>query len=405
MRLAHIPRRYAAALLLSALCACAVVPRAASAAVLDGDFIDGVKVGTRPDYREIGPDLYIPAGQLSTIDGRELWSRDSEARHAMASTTKIMTAVVVLEHAGLDEVVSVGRTETTVGESGMRLRAGERLTVRELLEGLLIQSGNDAGVALAIHVGGSVDGFVRMMNEKAVQLDLANTHYMNPHGLDAAEHFTSAQDLTALTRYAMQKPEFRRIVAIYETNVVTEKYTHKLKSHNLMLKQYEGAKGVKTGWTNDAGYCIVVAAERGDIELVGTVLGAASEQGRFGQATRLMDWGFRHYQMADVVREGTRTGNVRVTEYVERTVPTVAAETTRAPVFAPAGPVKTRIDLPETVDAPVERGQRIGTITAYQGDRMLAQVPLVADKDIPEPTVWQKIGFFFTRIWKGIFGT
>lgn len=378
---------------------------AVSATVLDGDYIDGVKVADRPDFRETGPDLYIPAGQLSTIDGRELWARDPESRRAMASTTKIMTAVVVLENAGLDEVVTVGTPELRVGESSMGLRAGERITVRELLEGLLIQSGNDGSVALAVHVGGSVEGFVKMMNDKAAKLDLANTHFLNSHGLDMPGHFTSAQDLTALTRYAMQDPEFRRIVAIYQTRVVTEKYTHTLTSHNLMLKQYEGAEGVKTGWTNEAGYCMVVAAKRGDIELVGVVLGAASEAGRFGQATRLLDWGFRHYQMVDVVTAGDRTGNVRVSDYVERTVPTEAAETTRSPVFDIAGPVKRRIDLPPDVRAPVKKGQRVGTVTAYQGDRLLAQVPVVAAKDIPAPTIWQRIGFFFIRLWRGIFGT
>lgn len=391
--------------MLAVVALCAAVASPAAAAVLDGDYIGGEKVAGHVDLRAAGPDLYIPAGQLTTLDGRELWARDSEARRAMASTTKIMTAVVVIEHGGLDDLVTVDKPVLKVGESTMGLRAGERITVRNLLEGMLIQSGNDAAMALAIHVGGSVDGFVKLMNEKAKRLDLVNTHYLNPHGLDVPGHYISAQDLSSLTLYAMRMPEFRRIVGIYQTRVVTEKYTHVLTSHNLMLKQYEGSEGVKTGWTDEAGYCIVSAAKRGDVELVATVLGAASEAGRFGQATRLLDWGFRHYHPVTVMEAGTRAGNVRVSDYVERTVPTESSETTHVAVFDLAGPVRRRIDLPKEVPAPVSRGQRIGTMTFYQGDRLLVQVPVVAAKDIPAPTIWQRMGFFFIRLWRGIFGT
>jgi D-alanyl-D-alanine carboxypeptidase (penicillin-binding protein 5/6) len=376
----------------------------AQAAVLDGDVVGGTKVGERSELRGLAPDLYIPAGQLSTMDGRDLWDRDVEARRSMASTTKMMTAVVVLENASLDEMVTVGKTGMKVGESGMGLRSGERISVRDLLEGMLIQSGNDAAMALAEHVAGSVPRFVDMMNAKAGQLDLVNTRYLNPHGLDVPGHYTSAEDLTSLARYAMRIPEFRRIVGTYKTRVVTAKYTHQLQSTNLMLKQYSGADGIKTGWTDEAGYCIVASAKRGDIELVATVLGAASEAGRFGQATRLLDWGFAHYKPTAVATAGVRTGNVRVSDYVERTVPSETSESTSVAVFDLAGPVRTRVDLKPEVSAPVVKGQRLGTMTVFQGDRLLAQVPLTAAIDVPAPTFWQSVGFFFIRVWRGIVG-
>jgi D-alanyl-D-alanine carboxypeptidase (penicillin-binding protein 5/6) len=370
---------------------------AARAAVLDGDVLGGVKVGARPELRDAAPDLYIPSGQLSTADGRDLWDRDVEARRAM-------TAVVVLENASLDDMVTVGKPDVKVGESGMGLRTGEKITVRDLLEGMLIQSGNDAAMALAVHVGGSVPRFVGMMNAKAAQLDLVNTHYLNPHGLDVPGHYTSAEDLTSLARYAMRIPEFRRIVGTYKAKVVTEKYTHQLQSTNLMLKQYSGAGGIKTGWTDEAGYCIVASAQRGGIELVATVLGAASDGGRFGQATRLLDWGFAHYRVVPIATAGVRTGNVRVSDYVERTVPSETAESTSVAVFDLAGPVRSRIDLKPEVVAPVVKGQRLGTMTVYQGDRLLAQVQLTAAADVPKPTFWQSVGFFFIRAWRGVFG-
>ncbi len=374
------------------------------AAILDEDVVGGVKVRSRPVLRLKAPDLYIPAGELTTIDGRELWSRSSSSRRAMASTTKIMAAVVVLENAGLDDEVVVGKTDLKAGESAMGLRDGERLTVRDLLEGLLIQSGNDAALALAEHVGGSVPAFVKMMNDKAALLDLVDTHYMNPHGLDVPGHYTSAADLTSLARYAMRDPEFRRIVRRYRARVRTPGYTHVLVNHNTMLKKYKGSEGIKTGWTDEAGYCVVTAARRGNVELVATVLGAASEAGRAEQATELLDWGFKHYRPVTVATAGERTGNVRVSDYIERTVPTEAAETTQVSVFDLAGPVKRRIALHPEVRAPVKRGQRLGTMTVFQGSRMLDQVPVVAAKDVAAPSFLASVGFFFVRLWNGLRG-
>lgn len=382
----------------------AALAGSANAAVLDGDLVGGVRVGERPALRDTAPDLYVPAGVLTTIDGRELWARDPEARRAMASTTKIMTAVVVLENARLDDPVTVGSTALRIGESGMNLRKGEVLTVEQLLEGLLIQSGNDAATTLAEHVGGSIDGFVAMMNAKAAALDLANTRYRNAHGLDVAGHYTSAEDLTALSRYAMGKPLFRKLVGRYTGKVVTDHYTHRLQSHNVLLKTYRGAEGIKTGWTDEAGYCVVVAARRDGVELVGTIMGAASEAGRAQQAKKLFDWGFAHYRPTRLVTAGEPAGRVRVSDYLERTVGARTAEATTVPVFDLAGPIRRRIDLKPSVPAPVTKGDPIGTMTIYQGDALLLQVPLVASADVPEPTVWQRIVFFVVRTWRAVFG-
>lgn len=381
------------------------VTASATAAVLDGDFAGGVKVGDRPALRAVSADLYIPAGVLATMDGRELWARDPEAKRAMASTTKIMTAVVVLENAELDDVVTVDRVASKVGESAMNIRPGEHFTVRQLLAGVLVQSGNDAATMLAEHVSGSVDEFVNMMNAKAKQLDMVNTHFKNPHGLDVPGHYTSAEDLTTISRYAMRIPEFRRLVGTYTMKVRSDRYTHILQNHNALLKSYKGAEGIKTGWTDEAGYCVVFAAKRGGIEFVGCVMGAASEAGRAQQAKKLLDWGFAHYKLTSVVATDEPVGRVRVSDYIERTTPAVTAEATSMPVFDLAGPVGRRIELKPSVEAPVKRGDNLGKMTIYQGDTILAQVPIVSAADIPGPTVWQRIGFFFIRTWRGIVGT
>ena len=392
-----------ASLLALVLLLASVTP--AFAAVLDADYIGGTKVGDAPALRSKSPDLYIPSGVLSTMDGRELWAREPESRRAMASTTKIMTAVVVLERADLGAMVTVDRTAAKVGESAMGLIPGEKLTIGELLKGVLVQSGNDAATLIAEAVGGSVDGFVALMNSKARQLDLINTAYVNPHGLDANGHYTSAEDLTALARYAMRDATFRQLVGVKTVKVRSDHYTHVLTSHNTLLKTYKGAEGVKTGWTDDAGYCVVFAAKRGGIELVGTVMGATSEGSRAQQAKKLLDWGFVHYKVTTVVEAGEALGRVPVSDYLERTVGAQTAETTSMPVFDLAGPVSRRVELEADVPAPVAKGDVIGTMTLYQGDSVLAQVPMVASSDVPAPSVGQRISFFFTRIWRAVFGS
>jgi serine-type D-Ala-D-Ala carboxypeptidase (penicillin-binding protein 5/6) len=404
----RILRAFALRSVLSAVvaAACLLGPAVpAGAAVLDNDYVGAVQVSSSESLRGAAPDLSMPSGVLSTMDGRELWARDPAARRAMASTTKIMTAVVVLERAKLEEVVTVDRRASTVGESAMGLVVGERLTVGELLKGVLVQSGNDAATLIAEHVGGTVKDFVTLMNQKAAALDLKDTHYANPHGLDQFGHYTSAADLTSLARYAMRNTVFRGIVGTYTVKVRSDRYTHVLTNHNGLLKTYKGAEGVKTGWTNDAGYCVVVAAKRNGIEIIGTVMGTANELDRARQAKKLLDWGFTHYRSTQVAAAGEPVGMVPVSDYLERMVGVKVAQEATVPVFDLAGAVQRRVELSPSVPAPVKAGDRVGTLTVYQGKSILVQLPLVSDRDVPEPGIGMRVLFFFARIWRGIFGS
>jgi D-alanyl-D-alanine carboxypeptidase len=400
------PRILRSVIALTLACALSTLGAAACAyaAVLDHDYVGGVQVSTHKALRAAAPDLSVPTGLLASMDGRELWSRDPTAHVAMASTTKIMTAVVVFEHAKLEDIVTVDKQAARVGESSMGLITGEQFTVAELLKGVLVQSGNDAAALVAEHVGGTIEGFVSMMNAKAAALDLPNTHYMNPHGLDAVGHYTSAADLVSLSRYAMRNSLFRDIVGTFTAKVRSDRYTHVLTSHNTLLKTYPGAEGVKTGNTNHAGFSMVFAAKRNGVELIGAVMGAASEGDRARQVKVLFDWGFKHYRSTQVTQAGGILGRIPISDYLERTAAAVTAETTSVPVFDLAGPVKRKIELLPSVPAPLKAGDRLGTLTLYQGSSILAQLPLVAEKDIPAPDIGQRIVFFFARIWRGIFG-
>lgn len=384
------------------------LPIPAHAAVLDADRIDGAEIGlptTQAAVRAAAPDVGMAAGVLVTGDGRTLWARFPDDERAMASTTKIMTAIVVLENAGLDDQVAVSAAAGRVGEAAAGIVAGRRYTVRKLVEAMLVKSGNDAAVALAEHVGGTVPGFVVMMNSKARELDLRHTAFTNPHGLDEAGHHTSAADLGTMARYAMALPEFRRAAGLPKTTIAGRGGSIvTLENSNLLIGTYPGAGGVKTGWTNDAGYCVVGAAEREGTELFAVVLGAQSETTRFSYARRLLDWGFEHYTMHEVVVAGDPLGEVPVLDYLDVTVGAVASSTATVPVFDLAGTVTVRVEVLPGVEAPVSRGQRLGTLTAMQGERLLAQVPVTAGEDVAAPSLWQRIGIGATRLWRRVFG-
>jgi len=357
-----------------------------------------------PAVAAANPDPTMAAGVLSTSDGRELWSRDVERKRAMASTTKIMTAMIALENASLDETISVSSSAGRIGESVAGLKTGDVFTMRTILEGMLVKSGNDAAEALAIHVGGSEDEFVEMMNAKAAELGLASTHFANPHGLDEEGHYTTARDLAVLARYAMSNDEFRRIVGMPSVDLDGQGPAPELETSNLLIGDYIGTTGVKTGWTNDAGYCLVASAKRRDVELYAVILGATSEQARFDQAKSLLDWGFEHYSSRYVASEGETLGAVPVTDYLDVEVPAIVDEAVKAPVFDLDGDVERKVDLYAGIEAPVARGDKVGTLTLRQGERLLAQVPLVAGASVEKPGFFERVWIAIVRGWRTITG-
>ncbi len=235
--------------------------------------------------------------------GRVLFEKQADARSLIASTTKIMTAVVVAEQCSLDERVRIMPEAVGVEGSSMYLREGEVLSVRELLYGLLLRSGNDAAVALAIHCAGSVEEFAQRMNEKAAGLGLTGTHFVNPNGLDAEEHYSTARDLARLAAYAMENDALRAITST-KSVVFGER---SLTNHNKLLWRYEGAIGVKTGYTKAAGRILVSAAERDGRRLVAVTINAPDD---WNDHTALLDYGFGQFTVRRLLAQGEYVGAV-----------------------------------------------------------------------------------------------
>ncbi len=325
--------------------------------------------------------------------GEALLAHGARARVPVASITKLMTVLLTLEHTRPGAVVTVSPEAAAVGESSAGLVPGERLTVRELLEAALVASANDAADALASYVGhGSQARFVAMMNARARQLGLHDTHFVRPDGLDAAGHVSSAHDVTFLARLVMHRPLVRRIV---RQRVAAISGGRTLRTWNDLLYTYPGIFGVKTGHTSAAGWNEIAAARRGGVSIYATLLGSSDRSIRNRDLARLLDWGFSRYVHVRPVVKGRAYGEAAV-GYGRRPVALVAAASP-ALVLRVGRPVVRRVVFPAAVSLPVSQGQSLGQVRIYQRGKVVAAVPLVASRSVSRPGVTGRTGWYARR--------
>lgn len=232
--------------------------------------------------------------------GNILFEKNGKKQTPMASTTKIMTAIVVLENANLKDTVTIDSKAAGTGGSRLGLKKNDKITVNDLLYGLMLRSGNDAAVALAIHVGGSIDGFAQMMNDKAKEMGLMNSHFVVPHGLDNAEHYTTAFELAKMADYALNIEEFRKIVSTKVTTIYINGYAKSINNTNKLLGSVSGVYGVKTGFTNGAGRCLVSSCKRDDLDIITVVIGADTTKLRTSDTMKLIEYAFNNYEIVNI---------------------------------------------------------------------------------------------------------
>jgi D-alanyl-D-alanine carboxypeptidase (penicillin-binding protein 5/6) len=325
--------------------------------------------------------------------GQILGGHNAYRRVPIASLTKLMTVLLVLEHAKLDDVVTVSREAAAARESTVSLRAGERLTVRELLQAALIASANDAADALASYVGhGSEARFVALMNAKARQLGLHESHFVRPDGLDAVGHYSSAHDVTYLARLVMRHPVVRQIV---RQKLATISDGHVLRTWNDLLYSYPGIFGVKTGHTSLAGWNETAAAHRRGVSIYATLLGSPERSTRNADLVKLLDWGFSNYVAVLPIVRGRSYAESSLA-YGRSPLRLVAAAGPRL-VVPVSRPLVRRVVFPDAVSLPVSQGQALGQVRLYQGGRLLAAVPLVASRSVSRPGVAGRVGWYATR--------
>ena len=319
----------------------------------------------QPKARAISADHAI---LLDAQSGRVLYEKDADARSLIASTTKIMTGLIVAEQCNVMDRVRIPREAVGVEGSSMYLKEGEVLTVQELLYGLMLQSGNDAAVALAIYCGGTVEGFAELMNDKARTLGLTNTHFENPNGLDGREHYSTARDLAVLAAYAMENPIFAKTVSTKTVTVAGRVLTN----HNKLLWRYDGAEGVKTGYTRAAGRILVSSAQRGGRRLIAVTI---QDPDDWRDHAALMDLGFSRYTTKTIAAQGQVLAKVEVMGGRGGTVDLVASQEFSYPL-AQGEEVKLYLSGPGFVYAPVEKGDSAGAIYVCVDGKTVGSIPV-----------------------------
>ena len=327
---------------------------------------------------------------LDAGTGRLLFERNADAKSLIASTTKIMTALIVCEQCNVLDRIRIPKEAVGIEGSSMYLKEGEILTVQELLYGLMLSSGNDAAVALAIYCGGTVEGFAGLMNDKAYMLGLHNTHFVNPHGLDAPGHYSTAEDLAILGAYAMENPIFAQTVST-KSVTVGERY---LTNHNKLLWRVEGADGIKTGFTRAAGRILVSSAIRDGRRLVAVTINAPDD---WNDHMTLLQQGFSRYAPAQVVNEGEVLGTKEVAGGQSGVVELIAAEGFSY-ALTPEERLKIVISGQDFVYAPVVKGQQAGFAYLLLGEKTVGKVPLIYGETIEQETPPKK------SIWERLFG-
>lgn len=325
------------------------------------------------------PSISAEAGILMELSNQDvLMDINAHTRLPMASTTKIMTALVALEEGG-DLTRSVRISDKAVGVEGssVYLKTGESLTLEQLLQALLLESANDAAAAIAIEIAGDIPSFAQKMNAKAQQIGLCDTHFNNPHGLDHEEHYTTAYDLAVLTCHALRNPDFVRIVSTPKTTIPLNEGEgcRVLVNHNRLLKTYPGAIGVKTGYTKRCGRCLVSAAQRDGITMVAVTLNAPDD---WQDHTSMLDYGFSCYRMETLAEAEEFQLEFPCLGGTAETVTVVNADPLQMPLPVNHPPITTTAEANRYLCAPVREGDPVGTLVFRDGDRILAQLPLYA---------------------------
>ena len=353
--------------------------------------IEDVSTSNVKENLKINSNRYVVFDRNSK---RVLYGKNENVKGAMASTTKIMTSIVVIENAKLDDIVTISKKASSVGGSRLKLNAGDKVSVKDLLYGLMLRSGNDAAIALAEHVGGDVNSFIVFMNEKAKKLGLLNTHFVTPHGLDNEEHYTTAVELARITDYALENELFRTIVGTNTTDIHINGQTREIRNTNELLGVLDGVVGVKTGFTNKAGRCLVTETKRKDMDIITVVLGANTKKDRTRDSINLINYIFSKYKMVNIKElieeEFNRWNNknlnsVKVIKGKEENTKIDLGKINLSRMAMKENEtdsLKCEIKVLQKLDAPIRKEERVGTLIVKIGDKIIDNIEIINSKNI-----------------------
>lgn len=318
--------------------------------------------------------------------GRILWGKNENKPMAMASTTKIMTALVALENCDITKETTVSKNATLASPVKMHLAVGEKLTIEQLLYAMMLQSYNDSAVAVAEAVGGSVEKFCTMMNEKAKEIGCSDTVFETPNGLDKGNHHSTAEDMSKIGVYALKNQNLMKIMNTRDYTFKSSKTTYSFVNKDRLLSEYEGAIGMKTGFTGKAGHCFVGAANRGDITLVSVVLasgwGTAGKSRKWIDTKALLNYGFNNYKKYSIIN-GSEKMNISI-DKAEKEIAELKYEDSVDLLLSENEKANLKIEneLPQNITAPINYGDSVGIGKVYTGNTLLKTVKIISAENI-----------------------
>ena len=342
---------------------------------------------------------------MEEATGNILYESNPDERLPIASVTKVMTMLLIMEAVdsgkiSLDDMVTVSENAMSYGGSTMFLETGEQLTVNDMLKGIAVASANVGCVAMAEHLAGSESAFVDMMNEKAKELGMENTHFMNTNGLDEDDHYSSARDVAIMSRELMKHETIFNYTSIWMDTLRGGKF--QLANTNKLIRFYDGANGLKTGSTSKALCCLSAAAKRNDMQLIAVVLGAPTSAERFASAKSLLDYGFANYAVNTQITAGDEVQKIAVEKGVDKEVDVVAGDSCSTLVKkGQEDNITKEIKIDETITAPIEAGQKIGTMTISRDGEVIADIDLNASSAVEKKGIGLIIKDFFATIFFG----
>lgn len=370
------------------------------------EIIDITKEVSAPSTKE----LNINSRSYIVLDRKTnevLFGKNQFEKRKMASTTKIMTALITLERVNLQDNVTVSKKAARTGGSRLGLKANDIITVNDLLYGLMLCSGNDAAVCLAEYVGGSIEEFAELMNQKAKELNLTNTHFVTPHGLDSEEHYTTSYELAILSNYALNNTKFKEIVGTKNHTININGYPKALSNTNELLGNLSGVYGIKTGFTNGANRCLVTACKRNDMDIICVVLGADTKKFRTQDSIKLIEYTFENYQYIDVKLlieskfqewKQENLGKISINKSISSNI-----DVHYSPIPYNSFPIlkedisslKVNIDCKYELNAPIMKDSSIGTLKLSLNDKDIVTCDLLVSNSVDKKNISYYLGYFY----------
>ena len=344
------------------------------------------------------------------LSGKALYGKDENKQTAMASTTKILTSLIIVGNCDLQETVTIDKKAAAVGGSRLGLKEGDKITVNDLLYGLMLRSGNDAAVALARYVAGSTDEVASLMNHKAKELGLKRSHFVTPHGLDNEKHYTTAYELAKLTDYALKNETIRKIVNTKVASIKINGDTREIRNTNELLGNVEGVYGVKTGFTNNAGRCLVTAVKRENLDLIIVVLGADTRKDRARDTVKLIEYACNKYEVLNVQEAVEKEFELwkQINQnriYINKAENGIELEISEPKIkkVATDKNIKIEITAVTSLEAPISKGTRIGTLVVKLDDEILEEIDIKTSLDVKRRDIWDYLKIF-AKIYSGKIG-